>query len=348
MATKRISTCGTSCGSSEMMWRTIGPSVTARTAIRLTAPPANSSTCSASGYSISLPMVRVTDSSGQMISSTAKPSVPISLLPRENSGERTRAMRVGMLKMSCATLQATRLVSSAEAQAISMSASRAPAASSTEGWMPLPATPRRSSRSCNSRRRCGLVSMTVMSFFSDTRLSATLSPTRPAPRMMMFMAGIIRRLATGPPLQPVAPWRRSSQVAWGTAPRGDMVCYISNTPDQRMQTWDHQLPIYQQLADRLAARLLDGELTEGEQMPSVRALASRYLLNPLTVSRALQALDEDGLLETRRGLGIYVRPGARDRLRQAARARFLHTEWPALRDRLRRLGVTANDLKWEQ
>lgn len=127
-----------------------------------------------------------------------------------------------------------------------------------------------------------------------------------------------------------------------------MVCYISNTPDQRMQTWDHQLPIYQQLADRLAARLLDGELTEGEPMPSVRALASRYLLNPLTVSRALQALDEDGLLETRRGLGIYVRPGARDRLRQAARERFLHNEWPLLRERLRRLGITANDLKWEE
>ena len=115
-----------------------------------------------------------------------------------------------------------------------------------------------------------------------------------------------------------------------------------------MQTWDHQLPIYQQLADRLAARLLDGELNEGEPMPSVRALASNYLLNPLTVSRALQALDEDGLLETRRGLGIYVRPGARDRLRQAARERFLHNEWPPLRERLRRLGITAKDLKWEE
>jgi len=126
-----------------------------------------------------------------------------------------------------------------------------------------------------------------------------------------------------------------------------MVCYITNTPDPPMQTWDQQAPIYQQLADRLAARLLDGELTEGDPMPSVRALASRYLLNPLTVSRALQALDEDGLLETRRGLGIYVRPGARERLRQAARERFLNTEWPQLRERLRRLGVTANDLKWE-
>jgi GntR family transcriptional regulator len=114
-----------------------------------------------------------------------------------------------------------------------------------------------------------------------------------------------------------------------------------------MQTWDHQLPIYQQLADRLAARLLDGEIGEGEPMPSVRALASRYVLNPLTVSRALQALDEDGLLETRRGLGVYVRPGARERLKQAARERFLDNEWPQLRARLRRLGLGATDLNWE-
>jgi GntR family transcriptional regulator len=126
-----------------------------------------------------------------------------------------------------------------------------------------------------------------------------------------------------------------------------MVCYINNTPDPRMQTWDHQQPIYQQLADRLAAQLLDGELIEGESMPSVRALASGYGLNPLTVSRALQALDEDGLLETRRGLGLYVRPGARDRLKQAARERFLSTEWPPLRARLRRLGLGVNDLNWE-
>ena len=113
-----------------------------------------------------------------------------------------------------------------------------------------------------------------------------------------------------------------------------------------MQPWHQQLPIYQQLADQLAARLLDGELTEGEPMPSVRNLASRYLLNPLTVSRALQALDEDGLLEHRRGLGLYVRPGARDRLRQAARQRFLADEWPALCARLQRLGISEHDLDW--
>ena len=114
-----------------------------------------------------------------------------------------------------------------------------------------------------------------------------------------------------------------------------------------MQTWDHKLPIYQQLADRLAARLLDGDPAEGEALPSVRALASRYLINPLTVSRALQALGDEGLVETRRGLGIYVRPGARERLRRAERERFLNDEWPQLRERLRRLGIGPSQLNWE-
>ncbi len=114
-----------------------------------------------------------------------------------------------------------------------------------------------------------------------------------------------------------------------------------------MPTWSPLLPIYQQLADQLCARLLDGEPAEGAAMPSVRALAGRYLLNPLTVNRALQALGDDGLLETRRGLGFYVRPGALAQLRETERSRFLNTEWPLLRARLRRLGLGANDLCWE-
>jgi GntR family transcriptional regulator len=130
-----------------------------------------------------------------------------------------------------------------------------------------------------------------------------------------------------------------------------MVCYISNTPHlcpevKPMQTWDQRQPIYQQLADILAAQLLDGEPPEGEALPSVRALSARYLLNPLTVNRALQTLDEDGLLESRRGVGMYVRQGARERLKAAERQRFLHEEWPRLRERLRRLGLGAEHLNW--
>jgi GntR family transcriptional regulator len=114
-----------------------------------------------------------------------------------------------------------------------------------------------------------------------------------------------------------------------------------------MPTWDDKLPIYQQLADLLAARLIDGQPAEGEPMPSVRALASQHLLNPLTVNRALQALADAGLLEARRGLGLFVTPGARERLRAAERERFFNDEWPRLRDKLRRLGIDARQLAWE-
>jgi len=115
-----------------------------------------------------------------------------------------------------------------------------------------------------------------------------------------------------------------------------------------MQTWDQKQAIYQQLADLLAAQLLDGDPPEGEAMPSVRALAGRYLLNPLTVNRALQALGDEGLLENRRGLGYFVVPGARAKLKAAERERFLHDEWPRLRDRLRRLDIGADQLTWEE
>ena len=115
-----------------------------------------------------------------------------------------------------------------------------------------------------------------------------------------------------------------------------------------MQTWDQKQPIYQQLADILAAQLLDGEPPEGEAMPSVRVLAGQYLLNPLTVNRALQALGDEGLLENRRGLGLYVTGGARQRLKATERQRFLNTEWPRLRERLRRLDIGAEQLNWEE
>jgi len=113
-----------------------------------------------------------------------------------------------------------------------------------------------------------------------------------------------------------------------------------------MQTWDQRQPIYQQLADLLAAHLLDGDPPEGQAMPSVRTLAGQYLLNPLTVNRALQALGDEGLLENRRGLGLYVTAGARERLKLAERRRFLEAEWPRLRERLRRLDIGAEQLNW--
>ena len=114
-----------------------------------------------------------------------------------------------------------------------------------------------------------------------------------------------------------------------------------------MQPWDDKLPLYRQLANRLAGGLLDGDPAEGEAMPSVRVLATQYLLNPITVGRALQALNEDGLLDNRRGLGLFVKTGARESLLQAERERFLRDEWPQLKLRLRRLGIRRDELDWE-
>jgi GntR family transcriptional regulator len=114
-----------------------------------------------------------------------------------------------------------------------------------------------------------------------------------------------------------------------------------------MLTWNEDAPIYRQLAGRLAGQLMEGDPPEGEAMPSVRHLASRYLINPLTVGRALQVLVDDGLVESRRGVGMYVQPGARQRLLEAERERFLLREWPAIVARLRRLGLQAHELNWE-
>jgi GntR family transcriptional regulator len=113
-----------------------------------------------------------------------------------------------------------------------------------------------------------------------------------------------------------------------------------------MADWNNQSPIYLQLADRLSQNLLDGQPLEGASMPSVRVLAAEFALNPLTVNRALQAMVDAGLLESRRGLGMFVLPQASERLRASERERFLTTEWPLLVAKLQRLGISAADLTW--
>ncbi len=108
--------------------------------------------------------------------------------------------------------------------------------------------------------------------------------------------------------------------------------------------WDESQPIYRQLRDRVVAMMLEGTLKEGEPLPSVRQVATEYRLNPLTVLKAYQALADEGLVEKRRGLGMFVAPGAGSALMTDERARFLQQEWPRVQATIQRLGLSLTDL----
>jgi len=108
--------------------------------------------------------------------------------------------------------------------------------------------------------------------------------------------------------------------------------------------WNDNQPIYRQLRDRVVAMILDGLLKEGDPLPSVRNVAAEYRVNPLTVLKGYQQLVEEGLIESRRGLGMFVNAGARDLLFQSERQKFLAEEWPRIHESIQRLGLTAEDL----
>ena len=108
--------------------------------------------------------------------------------------------------------------------------------------------------------------------------------------------------------------------------------------------WNDSQPIYWQLKERTIAMILDGTLTEGEALPSVRTVASDFQLNPITVSKSYQALVDDDLVEKRRGLGMFIRIGARQKLMESERQKFLTDEWPAMVIRIQQLGLDSNKL----
>ncbi|WP_369026366.1 GntR family transcriptional regulator [Qipengyuania sp. RANM35] len=103
-------------------------------------------------------------------------------------------------------------------------------------------------------------------------------------------------------------------------------------------------PVYLKLRDMIAAAIIDGRYPEGEMLPSVRALAAEQGANPLTVAKAYQQFQNDGLVEVQRGVGMYVVAGAADRLLSSERREFLSREWPEIRARMERLGVSVADL----
>ena len=108
--------------------------------------------------------------------------------------------------------------------------------------------------------------------------------------------------------------------------------------------WNDSQPIYRQLRDRVVALILDGVLKEGDSLPSVRIVAAEYRVNPLTVLKAYQQLADEGLVESRRGRGMFVNAGARALLLQGERQKFLGEEWPRIRETIERLGLTAEEL----
>jgi GntR family transcriptional regulator len=108
--------------------------------------------------------------------------------------------------------------------------------------------------------------------------------------------------------------------------------------------WNDSQPIYRQLRDLVVGMILDGVLKEGDPLPSVRTVAGEYRVNPLTVMKGYQQLVDEGLVETQRGRGMFINAGARDRLLQGERQKFLGEEWPRIRQTIQRLGLTAEEL----
>jgi GntR family transcriptional regulator len=108
--------------------------------------------------------------------------------------------------------------------------------------------------------------------------------------------------------------------------------------------WNDNQPIYRQLRDRVVAMILDGVLQEGDSLPSVRNVAAEYRVNPLTVLKSYQELVDEELVEKRRGLGMFVKTGARDLLLRAERRKFLVEEWPRIHATMQRLGLKPEDL----
>ena len=108
--------------------------------------------------------------------------------------------------------------------------------------------------------------------------------------------------------------------------------------------WNEDLPIYRQLRDRVVAMILEGVLGDADALPSVRNVAAEYRLNPLTVLKGYQELVDEGLVEKKRGRGMFVTDGARDRLLRDERARFLEKEWPQVQATIKRLGLDVASL----
>ena len=103
-------------------------------------------------------------------------------------------------------------------------------------------------------------------------------------------------------------------------------------------------PVYLRLRDTIAATILDGKVGDGDPLPSVRSLAAEFGANPLTVAKAYQTFQDEGLVVVKRGVGMFVADGASERLRASARKEFLEQRWPGIAAHIRRLDLDVEDL----
>ncbi|MFL6755911.1 MAG: GntR family transcriptional regulator [Sphingomicrobium sp.] len=106
----------------------------------------------------------------------------------------------------------------------------------------------------------------------------------------------------------------------------------------------HDKPVYVRLRETIADAIMAGKYGDGDPLPSVRALAAEEQANPLTVAKAYQGFQDEGLIVVKRGVGMFVAPGARARLSDSERSRFLTDEWPEIRARMHRLGIDPVEL----
>src|ERR1051325_154568 len=108
--------------------------------------------------------------------------------------------------------------------------------------------------------------------------------------------------------------------------------------------WNDSQPIYRQLRARVVALILEGALSEGDPLPSVRNVAAEHRVNPITVLKAYQQLVDEQLVEMKRGRGMFINPGARELLLAGERQKFLEEQWPRIRATIQRLGLSAEEL----
>lgn len=108
--------------------------------------------------------------------------------------------------------------------------------------------------------------------------------------------------------------------------------------------WNDDQPIYRQLREKIVALIMSGAFKESEPLPSVRQVSSDYQINHITVSKAYQELVDMGLVEARRGMGMYVLEGARQKLHSIEKEKFMSSEVPALLARMKQLGISKKEL----